>query len=271
LNRTLAEYEVLYFLLGSGCGIMAGERDIRCVDIALIRRDGNTQHRLDLDEATIAEWAEEMRAGAEFPPITLWWDGDHYWLSDGFRRIAAAELAGLSGFNAEVCIGTLDEARWHSYGANATHGLRRSVAETEVVLRLALMHPNAGRFSNVQIAKHLHVSEATVRSWSLRLALRSGDDAVREVTRLNTTYVMDTRKIGRTRGRARKRNRRDLLGELALMRIRASEDVCCLLNILEYWIKGASAPETVLRAVEKVSVRWQIGSQGTGRAVSSPH
>jgi len=249
---------------------VAEETDPRLVDISLIRRDGNTQHRLNLDEGTIAEWAEEMRAGAEFPPITLWWDGAHYWLSDGFRRVTAAELAGLSRFRAEVRCGTLDEAQWDSYGANATHGLRRSAAETEIIVRLALTHRNAARLSNVQIAKHLHLSEATIRLWCEKLGLKSSEGAIRAVTRHNTTYVMDTRKIGRTMRRARKRPRRDLLGELATMRERASEDVCCLLNILEHWIRGASSLETALRAVEKVSNRWQ-GRDAEPRGTRKEH
>jgi hypothetical protein len=39
--------------------------------VSLLRTDGGTQPRAVLDDALIDEYAEAMRAGAEFPPIVI--------------------------------------------------------------------------------------------------------------------------------------------------------------------------------------------------------
>lgn len=128
---------------------------IRRVPISSIRRDGSTQHRKTEDADLIAEYAELMHAGVEFPPVRLWWDGADYWLSDGFRRVAAAERVGLGDVAAEVRRGELGDAQWDSYAANATQGTRRSAAETEAVIRLAVAHPNSSGLSTCELARHL--------------------------------------------------------------------------------------------------------------------
>jgi len=49
-----------------------------------------------------------------------------------------------------------------SYAVNAQHGLRRSVADIEIVVQRALRHPRAGRLSNNQIARHLGHPRANI-------------------------------------------------------------------------------------------------------------
>jgi len=90
-----------------------------------IRIDGGTQPRTEFNEDVIAEYAQLLPEGAEFPAITVYFDGAHYWLADGFHRYWAAKRA-----NAELSInvihGSNRDAILHSVGANAKHGLRRS-------------------------------------------------------------------------------------------------------------------------------------------------
>jgi hypothetical protein len=43
--------------------------------VSLLRTDGGTQPRAVLDDALIDEYAEAMRAGAEFPPAVAYYDG----------------------------------------------------------------------------------------------------------------------------------------------------------------------------------------------------
>jgi hypothetical protein len=93
--------------------------------IALIRRDGGTQPRAILDRPTISEYAFELRAGAQFPPVVVFHDGTDYWLADGFHRVEAAESIKMTQIAAIVRQGTIREAVLYSVGANATHGLRR--------------------------------------------------------------------------------------------------------------------------------------------------
>jgi hypothetical protein len=84
------------------------------------------QGRAGSNGSIIAEYAKLMRMGVVFPPVRTWFDGDSYWLSDGFQRIAATELVGFREVAAEVFLGTVEDARWDSYAANSVHGLRRT-------------------------------------------------------------------------------------------------------------------------------------------------
>jgi hypothetical protein len=136
---------------------------IRSLPTSSIQRGGQTQHRLKIDVGIVAAYAALMHEGVEFPAVRVWWDGEKYWMSDGFQRLAAAESVGITEIRAEITCGTLADARWDSYAANALHGARRSREETHLIVQRALQHPNAASSSNMQIAKHLCVSEATVR------------------------------------------------------------------------------------------------------------
>ena len=60
--------------------------------INLIRLDGGTQPRAEVNGPTVADYAEDMLAGASFPPVTVFYDGAHYWLADGFHRCLARKL-----------------------------------------------------------------------------------------------------------------------------------------------------------------------------------
>jgi len=65
------------------------------LDPKRIRIDGGTQPRAALLIDVMEDYAEQMRNGVEFPPITVFFDGKEYWLADGFHRLGAA--LGASG------------------------------------------------------------------------------------------------------------------------------------------------------------------------------
>ena len=136
------------------------------LSIDSIRIDGGTQPRAELRSDVIKEYAECMRAGVNFPPVTVFYDGRDYWLADGFHRYYAWQSArpGLA-IKTDVHQGTVEDARWYSYGVNQTHGLRRTNADKERAVRLALQHPNAQTLSNRRIAEHCGVTERTIRRY----------------------------------------------------------------------------------------------------------
>jgi len=103
-----------------------------------IRIDRGTQPRTELNEDVIAEYAQLLPEGAEFPAITVYFDGTNYWLADGFHRHWAAKRA-----NAELSInvihGSNRDAVLHSVGANAKHGLRRSNQDKRKAVKTLLL------------------------------------------------------------------------------------------------------------------------------------
>jgi len=168
------------------------------LDPKSIRIDGGTQPRAELLIDVMEDYAEQMRNGVEFPPITVFFDGKEYWLADGFHRLGAALRARPDDpIEAEVIQGTQSDAQWYSYGVNITHGLRRTNEDKERVVRAALRHPNASTFSNVQIANHCGVNEITVRRYRTEMEPSSTKSKMRNVTRGGTTYRQNTSNIGK--------------------------------------------------------------------------
>ena len=72
-----------------------------------------------------------MSEGATFPAVLVFYDGQDYWLADGFHRIHAAHKAELTQIAVEVRQGSRREAVLYSVGANANHGLRRTNADKQ--------------------------------------------------------------------------------------------------------------------------------------------
>jgi len=134
--------------------------DAKTIPLESIRIDGATQPRCMIDEAAVAEYAEDMRDGFPFPPVTVFHDGAVNWLADGFHRYHGARRAGLDSILARVESGTVSDARWFACGANRTHGLRRTNADKRRAVEMALKeHPEK---SDRAIAEHVGVHHDTV-------------------------------------------------------------------------------------------------------------
>jgi N6-adenosine-specific RNA methylase IME4 len=162
-----------------------------------IRTDGGTQPREQLDGVTVSEYADAMRRGAEFPPVKVMYDGENYWLYDGFHRVQAARQIGREHIDADVDQGTKEDAQWASLGANKRHGLRRSQADKRRAIKRALKGWGQKK-SNNQIAQHIGCSDATVLKYRRELESSSQIEKMdkREVTRNGTTYTQNTSNIG---------------------------------------------------------------------------
>jgi hypothetical protein len=241
---------------------------VRLLAIASIRTDGDAQHRIAPDPNIIQEYAELMRAGVEFPPISVRYDGADYWPSDGFQRLAAAKLAEFLEMKADVLPGTREEAQWDSYAANATHGLRRTAVETEEVLKLALRHPNAANLTDASISEHVHVPRSTVQYWRKKLSCQSWQDTcTRTVTRGNTTYEMDVTGIGKKENERRTKPRREMQQEITQMRASASIPARDLLNVIEKWARGQVPPARCLELIEGILHR-QCAQTATNSATA---
>jgi hypothetical protein len=132
-----------------------------------IQRDGGTQMRAGLDEATVTEYFEAMHtAGAwgSFPPLTVFYDGAGYWLADGFHRYAAAmqEFGASLQAPCDIRAGTQRDAMLHAASANASHGLRRTNADKRRAVLALLQDPEWSQWSDGEIAKRCAVSQPFV-------------------------------------------------------------------------------------------------------------
>lgn len=168
------------------------------ISIAFIRRDGGTQPRAALDTATVEAYAEAARAGAEFPPVVLFYDGTEYWLADGFHRVAGHERAEFEEISAEIRTGTRRDAVLYAVGANETHGLRRTNDDKRRAVLLLLGDDEWRSWSDREIARRCAVSDRFVNGLRSSLTANGSQSAARTfVTRHGTTATMDTAAIGK--------------------------------------------------------------------------
>ena len=167
-----------------------------------IRIDGGTQPRVAINEGIVAEYADLYRSGVDLPPLTVFYDGTAYWLADGFHRFLANKRIDCEYVFAEVHQGTVQDAQWHSFGANAAHGLRRTNADKEKAVRAALAHPKGVGMSDRDLAQHVGVTNKTVGKY------RSEMESTEEIPQLRTRTGRDgrtrnTSNIGRRRSPAK--------------------------------------------------------------------
>jgi hypothetical protein len=165
--------------------------------IDLLRDDGGTQPRAKIDESVVAEYAEAMRGGAQFPPVVAFYDGSEYWLADGFHRGTAAALAGLEEIEVDVRQGNKRDAILFSVGVNSAHGLRRTNEDKRrAVLRL-LEDEEWGQWSDREIARRCNVGPPLVAELRPHLKDLTDSTTPRKVERNGTTYTQDTSRIGK--------------------------------------------------------------------------
>ncbi len=128
------------------------------------------QPRVGISQSVVADYADDMKAGAKFPPVVAFYDGKVYWLVDGFHRCYAAIKAGLLVILCDVRNGSREEAKWFSCAVNQTHGYRRTNADKAKAVTAALRHPTGAKMSDRQIAEHVGVSAPTVGKVRAELA-----------------------------------------------------------------------------------------------------
>ncbi|NMG10594.1 ParB N-terminal domain-containing protein [Brasilonema sp. UFV-L1] len=168
------------------------------LDRKQLRLDGETQPREKLDKKHIEDLVGDWNKGAQFEPALAYYDGQDYWLIDGYHRNAALEKLGESKILVEIRCGTLKDAKWHSYSVNQHKALKRSNADKQRAIIGALKHPYGACRSNVKIAEHCGVDEGTVRAWRKKLESRGeiAPNYERTVTRQGKTYSQKTTRIG---------------------------------------------------------------------------
>lgn len=148
---------------------------IKSVNIRAIRIDGGTQSREKLDQTVVDEYAELMKEGTEFPPISVVHDGNDYYLSDGFHRLLAAQRAGKASINCDVIAGTLRDAILYSLSANSQHGLRRTVEDRRKAVMTMLEDFEWGEWKDREIARQCHVSHPFVAKLRAGMKLAGGN------------------------------------------------------------------------------------------------
>lgn len=142
--------------------------------------DPALQVRSTTSTATVAEYRDAMRAGVEFPPITVAATDPKnvlkgFTLADGWHRVLAAQKIGLGRINAAI----VDESdpkrlRWLAANANRSHGLRLGRNDRRLVFRAYVQageHRHKDRGQRVKSAREMArdlqgiVSDRRIPEW----------------------------------------------------------------------------------------------------------
>lgn len=167
------------------------------IAISDIRFDGGTQSRACISEQVVADYADAMLAGDQFPPIVVFFDGAAYWLADGFHRYQAYVRAKVKSVAADIRQGTQRDAILFSVGANASHGLRRTNDDKRRAVLTLLSDKEWSKWSDREIARHCVVDHKTVAG--LRPKVVTGDFPSERTykTKHGTQAEMKTANIGK--------------------------------------------------------------------------
>jgi len=147
-----------------------------------ITLDGRLQSR-QLQPDVVKEYLGALRRGEELPPVRVVRDvNDNYYLVDGNHRIAATrQMLGMEDIAVEIVFGSFEDALWVSWGANRSHGLRRTQKNLCRAIRAAIEHPRWSLESDRSIARQIGCDHKTVAS--LRRKCASGEFPTCEIAR----------------------------------------------------------------------------------------
>lgn len=171
--------------------------DVVAVPLAQITFDTKIQSREGLNTEKVNEYEASFRehGWGNFPPISLYDDGEIKWIGDGNHRYAAASQAGLAMVPARIKTGTRRDAILHAASANHDHGLPRTNADKRRSVTLLLLDEEWRTWSDHQVAQHCHVDHKTVGK--IRSELESTGEIPSETVR-NAKHGSGSRKVDTT-------------------------------------------------------------------------
>ncbi|GBD48142.1 ParB N-terminal domain-containing protein [Methylopila sp. Yamaguchi] len=144
--------------------------------VGAIRADSSAQPRAALNYDVVNAYAQDMAEGAVFPPLVVFREQADgvvvYWLADGFHRHAAAGQARLSMVEVDIRKGGLRDAVLFSVGANAQHGLQRSIEDKRRAVRRLLDDGEWSLLSDREIARRCRVTHPFVSKLRAEFAPR---------------------------------------------------------------------------------------------------
>lgn len=131
---------------------------MKVMNLAALVLDERLQSRTEIHQDAVDDYAHAMEGGDKFPALTVFFDGIHYYLADGYHRYHAAKKAGKVSAECEIINGTFREAQLYATGVNAKHGMRRSHADKRKAVMTLLEDFEWSQWNNSEIARRANVS-----------------------------------------------------------------------------------------------------------------
>jgi len=164
-----------------------------------IRIDAGLQTRDKVNQEKIAEYAEAMVSGDQFPPLLVYRIGTEpgYLLVKGFHRFNAHIAAfDRKPIRCKITHGSRREALKEALADNADHGLPLNREDKRKKVKIALADEEWGQWSDREIAKLCKVSHPLVAEVRREVTGNSSSDQPRTYnTRHGTQATMNTERI----------------------------------------------------------------------------
>ena len=160
----------------------------KVMNIGALVLDEKLQSRTEIDETTVAEYADNIKAGDEFPAVLVYFDGINYYLTDGYHRYHAHKRAEKVSILCDVVNGTFRDAILRATGVNSKHGMRRTHADKRKAVMTLLDDLEWMDWSNAEIARHCNVSATFVAN------LRDSGGPAEVKYKTSTGKVMEKKK-----------------------------------------------------------------------------
>lgn len=162
------------------------------IDLSLLTADLSLYPRSKLNKNRVVSMAETLSGGTIVAPVSVFWDGSTYWLSDGFIRFEAHKLVNFQTISADIRSGTRRDAILFAIECNAHHGETLARAERVTSAKKLLLDPEWGQWSNSHIGKLCGLNHETVHN--IRQELQEAQNPTYS-TQLLTNVSCDHRKI----------------------------------------------------------------------------
>jgi uncharacterized protein (DUF1015 family) len=148
--------------------------------------DPELQMRESLNQEVVDEYAKAMLDGDKFPSIKVFNDGDKNYVAEGYTRCAAAKQAGLEIIDADVEMGTFEDAFDYAFvKANHDNGQRYKSGDKRHAILKAFTRDRYLKKSDREIGRIYKVSNGFVSK--LRKAEGKQPDII-EVKRGDQTF-----------------------------------------------------------------------------------
>jgi ParB-like chromosome segregation protein Spo0J len=148
----------------------------------VVREDLQSRNAMSLE--IVEEYAQDLRAGSNFPPIHVVQVDEQLLLVDGFHRVCAYQKAGLDQIPVRITVGSYTTAVELAVSANQIHGLRRTNADKQRAIKLLFGQAELVAWSDRRIAQRLNVAHKTVAS--IRRHLEADGQIVSVKSRVST-------------------------------------------------------------------------------------
>ena len=187
-------------------------RRVESLALDEIRRDGGTQPRAAINLQHVKLLEEQMEDGQQLEPVIVFYDGESYWLADGFHRWHAHRNHEEEVIACVIHQGSRRDAVLYSVGANSDHkpALPRSQFDKRRAVMTLLNDPEWSAWSDREIARLCKVSDRTVNRLRQSICDNDADTKLnkeRKAQRGGKTYTVNIGNIGKKAPNERDANR----------------------------------------------------------------